>query len=181
MTTRLAVAVVALAISFPSSAGPAAAQSAAGATVAKGKTRAFGRPFAGYFGVTSARDTPVEKQLGTLYAVLDGKGKIGINGTFEGLASPAVAAYLHKGVDGQRGPRVMEMVVSKRTSGVVKGDITLTPDDIADLQKGLYYVEIATEKAADGEVRGWLLQGFLNDGVVTPLTPSRPAAAEPPR
>jgi hypothetical protein len=179
MTNRLAVAAVALAITVPSGAGPAAAQSAAGATVAQGKTRAYGRPFAGYFGVTSVRDTPVEKQLGTIYAVLDFRGKIGINGTFEGLASPAVAAYLHKGVDGRRGPRVMEMTVSKRTSGIVKGDITLTPDDIADLQKGLYYIEIATEK--DGEVRGWLLQGFLNDGVVTPLTPSRPAAAEPPR
>lgn len=180
MTTRLAVWAVALALSVAVGAGPAVAQSAAGATVAKGKTRAFGRPFAGYFGVASTRDTKVEKQFGTLYAVLDGKGKIGINGTFEGLASPAVGAYLHKGVDGQRGPRVMEMTVSKRTSGIVKGDITLTPDDIANLQKGLYYVEIATEKSADGEVRGWLLQGFLNDGVVSPLTPSLPAASPPP-
>jgi hypothetical protein len=161
MSIRLALAAVALATSLPAGIDLAAAQSAAGAPVAQGKTRPYGRPFAGYFGVTSARDTPVEKQFGTLYAVLDGKGKIGINGTFEGLTSPATAAYLHKGANGQRGPRVMQMTVSKRTSGVVKGDIVLTPDDIADLQKGLYYVEIATEKSADGEVRGWLVQGFL--------------------
>jgi CHRD domain len=161
MTVRLVLAVVALATSLPTGIDPAAAQSSAGAPVAQGKTRAYGRPFAGYFGVVTARDTPVEKQFGTLYAVLDYKGKIGINGTFEGLTSPATAAYLHKGTDGQRGPRVMEMTVSKRAHGVVKGDITLTEAEIADLQKGLYYVEIATEKAADGEVRGWLVQGFL--------------------
>ena len=160
MTIRLVLAVMA----FGASLLPcieAAAQSAAGAPVAEGKTRAYGRPFAGYFKVTASRDASTEGNLGTLYAVLDGKGKIGINGTFEGLKSPATAAYLHKGVDGQRGPRVMEMTVSKGTHGVVKGDITLSTNDIAELQKNLYYVEIVTEKEPDGEVRGWLVQGFL--------------------
>lgn len=161
MTIRLALAAVALATSFPMCIDLVAAQSAAGATVAQGKTRAFGRPFAGHFAVTTARDLPIEREFGSLYAVLDGKGKIGINGTFERLTSAATAANLHRGVDGQRGPRVAALTVSKGANGVVKGDITLTPAEIADLQKGLYYVEILTERAADGEVRGWLLSGFL--------------------
>jgi hypothetical protein len=161
MTARIAITVVALATGLPLCIPSAAAQSAAGATVAEGKTRPYGRPFAGYFAATTARDAPIEKEFGSLYAVLDGKGKIGINGTFEGLTSSATAAYLHKGVDGQRGPRIMELTVSKAKHGVVKGEISLTPADIADLQKSLYYVEIVTERAADGEVRGWLQQGFL--------------------
>src|SRR5262245_33200553 len=99
MTVRIAITLVALAIGLPLCIHPAAAQSAAGAVVAEGKTRPYGRPFAGYFGATTARDAPIEKEFGTLYAVLDGKGKIGINGTFEGLTSPATSAYLHKGVD----------------------------------------------------------------------------------
>jgi hypothetical protein len=164
MTIRLTfgvVGVVTLAAGLSMCVDRAAAQSAAGAAVAAGKTRPYGRPFAGHFVATMARDEPVERDFGSIYAVLDGKGKIGINGTFEGLASPAVAAYLHKGVDGRRGPRVMAMTVSKDTRGVVKGDITLRQADIDDLQKNIYYVEIATEKAPDGEVRGWLVAGFL--------------------
>jgi hypothetical protein len=161
MTIRLTVGIFALAASVSMCVDHAAAQSAAGAPIAEGKTRPYGRPFAGHFVATTARDTPVERDFGSIYAVLDGKGKIGINGTFEGLASPAVAAYLHKGVDGQRGPRVMAMTVSKNTRGVVKGDITLSPAEIADLQKNVYYVEIVTEKTPDGDVRGWIVAGFL--------------------
>lgn len=160
MMIRIALAVVALATSVVL-VDLAAAQSAAGAPVATGKTRAYGRPFAGNFAPITSRDTPFEKNFGSIYAVLDYKGKIGINGTFEGLSSPAVAAYLHKGVDGQRGPRVMAMTVSKATRGVVKGDIVLSPENIEDLQKNVYYIEIVTENAPDGDVRGWLVQGFL--------------------
>ena len=160
MTIRITIGIFAVAASLSMHMDHVAAQSAAGAPIAEGKTRPYGRPFSGRFAATTARDEPFERDFGSIYAVLDGKGKIGINGTFEGLASPAVAAYLHKGVDGRRGPRVMDMTVSKNTRGVVKGEITLSPADIADLQKNVYYVEIATEKAPDGEVRGWILQGF---------------------
>ena len=52
-------------------------------------------------------------------------------------------------------------MVTKGASGVIKGDVMLTDVDIAELQKGAYYVQIATEAAADGEVRGWLLSGML--------------------
>jgi len=160
MSFRFALAAVALATSV-SFADSAAAQSAAGAPVATGKTRAYGRPFAGNFAAIASRDTPFEKNFGGIYAVLDYKGKIGINGTFEGLSSPAVAAHLHKGADGKRGPKVMDMTVSRATRGVVKGDITLDAAAIEDLERGLYYIEIVTESAPDGEVRGWLLKGFL--------------------
>ena len=70
----------------------AGAQSSAGATVAPGQTRAMGKPFSGRLSATPSRDAPHGPQFGMLYAVLDGKGKLAINGTFQRLPSPATAA-----------------------------------------------------------------------------------------
>ena len=47
-----------------------------------------------------------------LYAVLDGKGKLAINGTFEGLKSSAKTAAFHHGVDGQRGPKMSPLTIT---------------------------------------------------------------------
>jgi len=161
MTNRYVVPAVIIATGIPLFAAVAAAQSTAGATVAQGNTRAMGRPFSGRLSTTTSRDAPRESQFGMLYAVLDGKGKLAINGTFERLASPATAAHFHRGTDGQRGPQVGALTtVTKATTGVIKGDIVLTEADIAELQKGSFYVEIVTENPADG-VRGWLLSGML--------------------
>jgi hypothetical protein len=160
MTIRHVISAVVIAISIPMLGDVAAAQSTAGATVAQGNTRAMGKPFSGRLSTTTTRDAPRESQLGMLYAVLDGKGKLAINGTFEKLASPATAAHFHRGTDGQRGPQVGALTVTKATTGVIKGDIMLSDADIAELQKGSYYVEIVTENAAAG-VRGWLLSGML--------------------
>ena len=119
-----------------------AAQSTAGASVAQGNTRAMGKPFSERLSTTTSRDAPRESQFGTLYAVLDGKGKGAINGAFEKLASPATAAHFHRGTDGQRGPQMSALTtVTKATTGVIKGDIVLTDADIAELQKGSFYVE----------------------------------------
>jgi hypothetical protein len=96
-----------------------------------------------------------------LYAVLDGKGKLAINGTFEGLKSSAKTAAFHRGVDGQRGPRVSPLTITSAKAGVIKGDVMLSADDIAELQKGVFYVEIGTEGSPDGDVRGWLIPGML--------------------
>ena len=161
VTSRVLTGVVIAAVT---AAWPVAAnaQSAAGATVAKGNTRAMGKPFSGRLSAVAARDaTPPAPQLGMLYAVLDYKGKLAVNGTFEGLASAATAASFHLGKEGQRGPKVATLTVTKATGGVVKGDILLSEADIAELQKGAYYVQIETEKGRDGEVRGWLLPGML--------------------
>jgi hypothetical protein len=160
MTIRHVVPAVVIAISIPVLADVGVAQSTAGATVAQGSTRAMGKPFSGRLSTTTTRDAPRESQFGMLYAVLDGKGKLAINGTFEKLASPATSAHFHRGTDGQRGPQVGALTVTKATSGVIKGDIMLSDADIAELQKGSYYVEIVTENGTPG-VRGWLVSGML--------------------
>ncbi len=95
---------------------------------------------------------------GSVSAVLDGH-KLSITGTFEGLHSPATIAQLHQSlVTGVRGPIVLELMVSKATSGSVNGTFELTDDQANMLRKGRLYVEIFSEKAPDGNLWGWLLR-----------------------
>jgi hypothetical protein len=97
---------------------------------------------------------------GSVSAVLTGT-RLTITGTFDGLKSPATIAQIHKGpVRGVRGPSVFDLAVSPGTggtSGTIGGTLTLTPVQIADLEKGRLYVQLHSEKAPDGNLWGWLL------------------------
>jgi hypothetical protein len=160
MTTNYVVAVAVVAGSLTIPADTALAQSTAGAAVAQGQTRPMGKPFSGRLSTTKTRDATPDSGVGMLYAVLDGKGKLAINGTFNSLASPAKSANFHRGVDGNQGPKFAALTITNAASGVIKGDVMLSADDIADLQKGVFYVEVTTE-APEGAVRGWLIAGML--------------------
>lgn len=94
---------------------------------------------------------------GSLTATFDGN-TLKISGKFEGLTSPATAAHVHRAQRGLRGPVVFPLTVTKATSGTVSGDLTLTPAQIADLNKGWLYVQIHAEKNPEGQLRGWLLK-----------------------
>jgi|SRR5581483_177354 len=84
--------------------------------------------------------------------------KLTISGTFDGLRSPATIAQLHKGpATGVRGPVVGSLTVDKATSGTISGSIDLTPALQNDLDKGRLYVQLHSERAADGNLWGWLL------------------------
>jgi hypothetical protein len=97
---------------------------------------------------------------GSVTAVLTG-AKLSINGTFDGLRSPATIAQVHKGpVRGVRGPVVFNLDVSNAAdpvSGTISGTFDLTPLQVADLEKGRLYVQLHSEKAPDGNLWGWLL------------------------
>ena len=113
-----------------------------------------------------ARLSPVPIDL-TMQSTVAGKGsltaslvdnKLSVTGTFEGLRSPATTAQIHKGpVTGVRGPSLFDLVVSEGTSGNITGSIDLTPAQIADLEKGRFYVQIQSEKAPEGNLWGWLM------------------------
>ncbi|MBZ5557723.1 MAG: CHRD domain-containing protein [Acidobacteriia bacterium] len=96
---------------------------------------------------------------GSVSAALTGT-KLTIAGTFDGLKSPATIAQIHKGpVKGVRGPSIFDLTVSPGstgTSGSIGGSVTLTPVQIADLEKGRLYVQLHSEKAPDGNLWGWL-------------------------
>jgi hypothetical protein len=97
---------------------------------------------------------------GSLTATLQGK-QLTIQGTFEGLRSPATTAQIHRGPKGIRGPAVViltDLTVTKAQKGAVSGTLELTPDQIADLRNGRLYVQIQSERAPDGNLWGWLLQ-----------------------
>jgi hypothetical protein len=96
---------------------------------------------------------------GSLVATLSGK-QLTIQGTFEGLHSPATTAQIHRGPKAIPGPVVpnLELIVTKAAKGTISGTIELTPEQIADLRNGQWYVQIQSERAPDGNLWGWLLK-----------------------
>jgi CHRD domain len=95
---------------------------------------------------------------GTASAVLAGT-KLTINGTFEGLRSPATVGRLHGGLAmGVRGAPVGDLTVAKATSGTITGSLDLTPDQVQSLKAGRLYIQIASEKAPEGNLWGWLVR-----------------------
>ena len=95
---------------------------------------------------------------GSLTAVLAGS-RLTVEGKFEGLRGPATVAHIHQGpVTGVRGPAILELIVAKATSGAVSGSFDLTPEQIENLERGRWYVQIHSQKAPDGNLWGWLLK-----------------------
>ncbi len=95
---------------------------------------------------------------GSASATLAGS-KLTINGTFEGLRSPATVARLHGGLAmGVRGASFAELTVSKGTGGTVTGSVDLSAEQIQNLRAGRMYIQISSEKAPDGNLWGWLLR-----------------------
>ncbi len=97
---------------------------------------------------------------GSLTVTLRGK-QLTIEGTFEGLRSPATTAQIHRAPMGIPGPAIVnltELTVTKAQKGTVSGTLELSPDQIADLRSGRLYVQIQSERAPDGNLWGWLLQ-----------------------
>ena len=95
---------------------------------------------------------------GSASATLAG-AKLSITGTFDGLKSPATSAQLHSGVaKGVRGNPVADLEITKSTKGSISGSVDLTPDQLKGLRDGRFYIEVASEKAPEGNLWGWILK-----------------------
>ena len=95
--------------------------------------------------------------MGSVSATLTGT-MLSLSGSFEGLRTAATIGKIHQGpVMGVRGPAILDLTVSKATSGEVKGSFDLTPEQVESLRKGKLYIQIYSEKAPDGNLWGWLL------------------------
>src|SRR5271170_5539672 len=76
---------------------------------------------------------------GSASAVLNGN-RLSINGTFDGLLSPATSGQIHGGsATGVRGPAILELKVSPAKTGTVSGAFDLTADRVESLRKGRLY------------------------------------------
>ena len=95
---------------------------------------------------------------GSFTATLAGT-KFTLNGTFTGLKSNATLAHIHQGTaPGVRGGVLLNLNVTKATSGEISGTFDLTPEQVENLHKGRWYVQIHSEKAPAGNLWGWLVR-----------------------
>lgn len=95
--------------------------------------------------------------MGSATAVLTGT-KLSVSGTFTGLKSPATAARVYEGeVMGVRGPAVFDLTATPAVSGSISGSFDLSAAQEEGLRQGRFYIRIDSEKAPDGDLRGWLL------------------------
>ena len=92
---------------------------------------------------------------GQVTATLAGN-KLTVNGTAKGLRSPATEAHIHRGQPGIPGPSILDLTVTKSTTPTIGGTVDLTPSMVDDLKNGQLYVQINSERAPDGNLRGWL-------------------------
>ena len=94
--------------------------------------------------------------LGSATAVLTAK-RLVVTGNFSGLRSPATEAHIHQAPKGIRGPALLDVTVSKGTSGTITASVELTQEQIEDLRNGRLYIQINSEGAPEGNLWGWLL------------------------
>ena len=93
---------------------------------------------------------------GSVTATLSGT-TLSVAGKFADLRSPATVARVHRGRKmGVRGPAAFDLKVSAGTSGSITGSVALTKAQLQDLYDNLYYVQLYSEKAPDGNLWGWL-------------------------
>ena len=102
-----------------------------------------------------ARTTRTTSGLGSVTAVLI-DNRLFVTGSFEGMNSAAIAAHLHRGLTGQRGPIAFQLSVEKSAAGVLGGAVELSEEQVQGLMDGHYYVQVHTEGNPGGEIRGWL-------------------------
>jgi len=95
---------------------------------------------------------------GSATAVLKGN-VLTVNGTFDGLRSPATAARLYLGpAMGIRGMPFGDLMISKATEGTISGSVTLMPDQARALERSRVYLQISSERAPDGNLWGWVVR-----------------------
>jgi hypothetical protein len=89
-----------------------------------------------------------------------------VNGLSSGLVT---AAHIHRGATGVNGPIVYTL--SAAGFSQVAGSITLTPDDVADLTAGRFYVNVHSVANPGGFARGQIILPGAAPTTPAPITP----------
>jgi hypothetical protein len=94
---------------------------------------------------------------GQVTATLAGN-KLTVTGNASGLRSPATEVHIHRGAPGIPGPSILDLATTKTTTPSISGTVDLSPSMVDDLKNGQLYVQLNSERAPDGNLRGWLSQ-----------------------
>ena len=87
--------------------------------------------------------------------------------TYEGLSGDPVAGHFHgPATPEETAPPVIDLTVDMEEAAeeavpqdIMEGSSELTEEQLADLQAGLFYINIHTEQNPDGEIRGQVVEG----------------------
>jgi hypothetical protein len=107
--------------------------------------------------LTGAREVPKtdSKGTGAFKGTLDTTSKVlTYTLTFDKLSGPATAAHLHGPAARAANAGVLAPLGDKNPSSPVSGSVTLTDDQIKELQSGKVYVNVHTAADPSGEIRG---------------------------
>ena len=112
---------------------------------------------------------------GEASASSDGK-TLTVKGAFHGLPSNVTEAHLFTSIaPGVPGTKILDLDVTKSTSGSISGSFKLTTAQAAALRTGKLYIQINSEKAPDtypwgpkGTLWGWLLPAHETVGQNVP-------------
>jgi len=112
---------------------------------------------------------------GEASASSDGK-TLTVKGAFHGLPSNVTEAHLFTSIaPGVPGTKILDLDVTKSTSGSISGSFKLTIAQAAALRTGKLYIQINSEKAPDtypwgpkGTLWGWLLPAHETVGQNVP-------------
>jgi hypothetical protein len=103
-----------------------------------------------------ATTQPATTGIGSVTATLQGT-TLTLSGTFSGLQGPATVARIHVAPRGMRGPSALDLTVTKATSGTLQGAVALTAAQVDHLRRSRLYIQLHSESAPDGNLRGWLM------------------------
>ena len=95
--------------------------------------------------------------LGQVTATLAGN-RLTVTGDASGLKSPATTVSIHRGPKGIPGPAILQLTATKTTSPMITGTLDLSPQQVEDLKGEQLYVQLNSERAPEGNLRGWLLK-----------------------
>lgn len=112
---------------------------------------------------------------GEVTASSDGK-TLTVKGSFHGLPSNATEAHIFSSiVAGVPGTKVLDLDVTKATTGTVTGTFNLTAAQAASLRTGKLYIQINSEKAPTtypwgpkGTLWGWIFPAHESVGANVP-------------
>lgn len=94
-----------------------------------------------------------------------------VSGDFRGLASNATKAAIYDGLGiGILGSKAFDLSVTPSVSGSISGTVTLTSKQLASLREGHLYVQLDSQRTAQGNLTGWLLPPHSFAGEDVPVS-----------